>query len=109
MRDRASLDDIDVVNNGIAPGNNGLRKRWELFKGKTWLVFSVVKGGDAALWGRRRALIKAEQAVVNKKSTSAVLLNAGYERAGCHPRRRYDALDPKRAICSCALALRVFH
>ncbi|WKC47351.1 hypothetical protein [Pseudomonas veronii] len=91
--DRASLQDIDLGADGIEPGNHGLRKGSELFKDKTWLSFSVVKGGDAGLWGRRRALIEAEQAVqsINKKSTSALLMNAGYERAR-------TALDTAQAL-----------
>lgn len=81
--DNASLADIDLKANGIEPGNHGLRKGNELFKDKTWLAFSVVKGGDAALWGRRRSLNEAEQAVqyINKKNTSTLLINADYERA----------------------------
>ncbi|WP_426160958.1 hypothetical protein, partial [Pseudomonas sp. DWR1-3-2b2] len=81
--DRVSLEDIDLSSHAIQPSNHGLRKGGELFKDKTWLAFSIVKGGDAGLWGRRRALIEAEQAVqsINKKSTSALLMNAGYERA----------------------------
>lgn len=81
--DRASLDDIkpdeiDYLHHSLR--NSGKN---DPFTDKTWLSLAIRKGGDDALWGRRRALIEAEKAVqyINKQETSAVLKNADYERA----------------------------
>ncbi|EZP25443.1 hypothetical protein [Pseudomonas sp. RIT288] len=63
-----------------------------IFTDKTWLSFSVVKGGDAALWEKRRLLATAEEAIqnLNKKSSVSGLESSDYKLAK-------DALDAARA------------
>lgn len=63
-----------------------------LFTDKTWLSFSIVKGGDASLWEKRRLLATAEEAIqnLNKKGSVSGLENPDYKLA-------HDALEAARA------------
>lgn len=63
-----------------------------LFTDKTWLSFSIVKGGDASLWEKRRLLATAEEAIqnLNKKGSVSGLESPDYKLA-------HDALEAARA------------
>lgn len=72
--DKAALEDIDVNalqhgdhrvvwtnENSDSPNTTALKP----FTDKTWLALSIVKGGDASLWQRRKLLSQAEAAMQN--------------------------------------------
>ncbi|WP_085609127.1 MULTISPECIES: hypothetical protein [unclassified Pseudomonas] len=63
-----------------------------VFTDKTWLSFTVVKGGDATLWEKRRLLGTAEEAIQNlsKKGALSGLRTSDYQLAE-------DALNAARA------------
>jgi len=86
---KIALDELKIVAQKLSKS-----EKIKPYTDKTWLAFSIVKGGDPSLWEKRRALTKAND-LINQMTKSAnlssTLLNSNYKAA-------HQALDEANKI-----------